>query len=137
MPLSGDKLPLQEEPDAPGLTLAVWAEALYLTNLLLLPGICFAILVWLYFKHRAAAPALAVCHLKQTVAASLWAGILLGVVTVIIVALSDYRSEYTWIVVICYLVCFHSSLVLLGVLGLAKAMAGQTYVYPLIGRPCA
>mgnify|MGYP001407076708 CR=1 FL=1 len=121
----------------PGLTLAVWAEALYLTNLLLLPGICFAVLLWLYFKHRASAPSLAVCHLKQTIAGSLWAGVLLGVVTVVVVALSDYSSEATWVIIITYFVCFHATLVMLGVLGLAKAMAGQTYVYPLIGKPCA
>ena len=125
-----------EEPDSPGQTLAVWAESLYLCNLLLVPGVCFAILLWLYFKHRATAPALALCHLKQTISGSLWAALLLGVVTVIVVVLSDYNSEATWVVVITYFVCFHSTLVMLGVLGLAKAMAGQPYVYPLIGRPC-
>lgn len=137
MPPSGDKPPPSlEEPDIPGVSLAVWAEVLYLCNLLLLPGICFAGLVWLYFKHRAAAPALALCHLKQAVSASLWAGALLVVVTGIVIMVSDYHSEYTWVVVILYLVSFHTSLVLLGILGLAKAMAGKRYVYPLIGRPC-
>lgn len=32
--------------------LAVTAEALYLANLLLLPGFSFAALLWLYFRHR-------------------------------------------------------------------------------------
>ena len=138
MPPLGDKLPnsLQEEPDAPGQTLAVWAESLYLCNLLLAPGFCFAFLLWLYFKQRESAPPLALCHLRQAIAGSLWAALLLGVVTVIVIALSGYDSEATWVVVITYFVCFHSTLVLLGVVGLAKAMAGQKYVYPLIGRPC-
>ena len=137
MPPLGDRLPSPpEEPDAPGQTLAVWAESLYLCNLLLVPGVCFALLLWLYFKHRESAPALALCHIRQTIAGSLWAAMLLGVVTIVVVALSDYNSEATWVVVITYFVCFHSTLVMLGVLGLAKAMAGQAYVYPLIGRAC-
>lgn len=137
MPPSGDNSPpLPEEPDTPGQTLAVWAESLYLLNLLLVPGICFAVLVWLYFKHRANAPAWAVCHLRQTIAGSLWAAMLLGVVSIVVVVLSGYDSAATWVVVITYFVCFHSSLVMLGILGLAKAMAGQPYVYPLIGKKC-
>lgn len=127
--------PLLETP--PGQALAVWAETLYLCNLLLLPGIAFAVLLHLYFRHRASAPALAVCHLRQTVAASLWAGVFVSAFMVIVIALSDYRSEYTWVAVISYLVCIHSALVMLGVLGLAKAMAGQKFIYPLIGKPCA
>jgi uncharacterized Tic20 family protein len=39
-------------------------------------------------------------------------------------------------IVIIYFTTCHSTLVLLGVLGLAKAMAGQKYIYPLLGRPC-
>lgn len=109
---------------------------MYLCNLLLVPGICFALLLWLYFTRRESAPPLALCHLKQTIAGSLWAALLLGVVTVAVIALSDYNSEATWVVVITYFVCFHTTLVMLGVVGLAKAMAGQKYVYPLIGRPC-
>jgi hypothetical protein len=137
MPPSGDSSPpAREEPDAPGQTLAVWAESLYLLNLLLVPGIPFAVLVWLYFKHRADAPPLAVCHLRQTIDGSLWAAMLLGVVTAIVVAISDFDSEATWVVIITYFVCFHSTLVMLGIIGIAKAMAGQKFVYPLIGTRC-
>ncbi|MFA5241130.1 MAG: hypothetical protein WC029_08280 [Sulfuricella sp.] len=120
----------------PGQTLAVAAEALYIANLLLAPGLSFAILVWLYFKHRASAPSLAVCHLKQTVSASIWAGILLVIANLAILLLGGYTSANTWTVLIIYFTTCHSTLVLLGILGLAKAMAGQKYVYPLIGRPC-
>lgn len=134
---SGDSSPpTRDEPDTPGQTLAVWAESLYLVNLLLAPGIAFAVLLRLYFKHRASAPPLAVCHLRQTIAGSLWAGGFISVFMAIVVALSDYRSEYTWVAVISYLVCIHSALVMLGILGLAKAMAGQKFVYPLIGSKC-
>ena len=40
-----------------------------------------------------------------------------------------------WTVVIVYFTMFHSMLVLLGIVGLAKAMAGQCWRYPLVGRP--
>jgi len=135
MPPSEDKLPA-DEPDAPGQTLAIWAESLYLCNLLLVPGICFALLLWLYLKQRDTAPSLALCHLKQAVSGSVSAALLLVVVTVTVIMLSDYKSEATWVVVITYFVCFHTTLVMLGMVGLAKAMAGQKFVYPLIGRPC-
>ncbi|MDP2785377.1 MAG: hypothetical protein Q8O38_12410 [Sulfurimicrobium sp.] len=120
----------------PGQTLAVAAEALYIANLLLLPGLCFIILLRLYFKHRATAPALAVCHLRQTVSASIWAGILLIIANLAIFLLGGYTSVNTWTVAIIYFTTCHSTLVLLGILGLAKAMAGQSYVYPLVGKRC-
>ncbi|MFA7239532.1 MAG: hypothetical protein WC091_05410 [Sulfuricellaceae bacterium] len=135
-PLEDKHPPTQEEPDAPGQSLAIWAEALYLCNLLLAPGICFVLLLWLYFTRRASAPALAVCHLKQAIAGSLWAGVLLGVVSLVILAFGGIYSGGVWMTLITYFVCFHTTLVMLGVLGLAKAMAGQKYVYPLIGRSC-
>jgi len=125
----------QDNPP-PGQTLAVTAEALYIANLLLVPGLCFIILLRLYFKHRASAPALAVCHLRQTVSASIWAGVLLIIANLAIFLLGGYTSANTWTVAIIYFTTCHSTLVLLGILGLAKAMAGQKYVFPLLGRPC-
>ena len=122
--------------DTPGQALAVTAEALYIANLLLVPGLCFIILLRLYFKHRASAPALAVCHLRQTVSASIWAGVLLIIANLAIFLLGGYTSANTWTVAIIYFTTCHSALVLLGILGLAKAMAGQNFVYPLVGRPC-
>jgi hypothetical protein len=37
--------------------------------------------------------------------------------------------------VILYFTFCHSTLVLLGIVGLAKAMAGQCWQFPLVGRP--
>ena len=130
MPASAD------DSEKPGQTLAVAAEALYLANLLLAPGLCFIILLRLYFKHRATAPSLAVCHLKQTLSASIWAGVLLIIANLAIFLLGGYTSANTWTVVIIYFTTCHSTLVLLGMIGLAKAMAGQIFVYPLLGRSC-
>jgi hypothetical protein len=128
--------PSDAEPDVAGTALAILAEALYLANLLLAPGIAFAVLVWLYMKHIGRAAPLARCHLRQTLSASLWAGALLVIANIVIVALGGYRAPHTWVVAVLYFISVHSTLVLLGVLGLAKAMAGKPFRYPLIGRPC-
>jgi uncharacterized membrane protein len=133
MPHSVDN-PDDWEPVAPGQGLAVTAEALYLINLLLLPVIAFITLLILYFRTITNAPTLAACHLRQTLSASLWAGFLLLAVNLIIVLTGGYQSANVWMLVIIYFTCCHATLVLLGVVGLAKAMAGQCYRFPLVGR---
>ncbi len=121
----------------PGYGVAVAAEVLYLTNLLLVPGLAFVVLLGLYLRERQSAPPLARCHLVQTVSASIWAGVMLVVVNLLIVVLGGYDSPNTWMIVIIYFTTVHATLVLLGTLGLARAMAGKHYHYPLVGRPCA
>ena len=119
----------------PGEGLATTAEVLYLSNLLLLPGIAFAILVWLWWSRRNRVPPLAAAHLNQTVSASLWGGVLLVIVNGLILLLGGYQGINTWVILILYFTTAHATLVLLGVLGLSKAMAGQCWRFPLIGRP--
>lgn len=127
------------DPDAeagvPGEGLAVAAESLYLANLLLAPGLAFAALLWLYLSRRREATPLAAAHLDQTVSASVWAGILLIGVNGAILLVGGYDGPNVWTVVIVYFTAFHSTLVVLGILGLARAMAGQCWRYPLVGRP--
>ena len=114
-------------------SVAVQAEALYLINLLLAPGLAFIALLWLVRRHAGSPNQLTRCHLRQTLRASIWAGVLLMVVTLLIVLLGGFQEPATWMVLILYFVTCHATLVLFGVLGLARAMAGQYYVYPLIG----
>lgn len=132
--------PSEADPGAtqfpPGTKLAITAESLYLVNLLLVPGLAFAVLAVLYLRHVRSAAPLARCHLRQTMMGSLWAGVLLVLVNGLILALGGYQAPGTWVVLVLYFVCCHTGLVLLGVLGLAKAMAGQPYRYPLLGRAC-
>lgn len=135
MPPSANDSELQELP-VPGQRLAVLAEALYLTNLLLLPVIGFIALVWIYVRNINAVPPLAACHLRQTLSASLWAGVLLVIANLVIVALGGYDRPYTWVVGILYFTMGHTVLVVLGIVGLAKAMAGQRFRYPLVGSRC-
>lgn len=113
--------------------LAIWAETLYLINLLILPGLAFLALLWLYRRYYQAAQPLARNHLQQTLVASLWAGGLLLVVNIVILLLGGYQTAITWVIVILYFVSCHALLVLLGALGLSQAMNGKLFRYPLIG----
>lgn len=131
MPPSDDKF--RTDSQAPGQSLAVLAEALYLANLLLAPGIAFAILLWLWLKHKEDAPPLARRHLRQTTFVSLYGGILIATLTAVFIAFGGLHWEWTWVLVIMYFTCIHSTLVTFGMFGLAKAMAGQPWRYPLIG----
>ena len=120
----------------PGQELAVAAEALYLVNLLLFPGIGFMALGWLWVTRRHSAPPLAVAHLRQTTFVSLYGGCLIVVISAIFITLGGLKWEWTWVLVITYFTCIHSTLVCLGMFGLAKAMAGKPWRYPVIGpRP--
>jgi hypothetical protein len=112
----------------------VLAQSLYLANLLVLPGLAFVVLAWLALRTPPDAGPLALAHLQQTFAASLWAGGLLVLVSLSILLLGGFRAPYAWTLVILYFTFCHSALVLLGMLGLAKALAGQCWRFPLVGR---
>jgi uncharacterized Tic20 family protein len=131
MPLSDDDFGFEEEKA--GQNLAVLAEALYLINLLLLPGIAFLVLVGLWFKFRASAPPLARQHLEQTTFVSLVGGLLIVTLSGLILALGGLAWEWTWVTLILYFTCIHSTLVLFGMYALIKAMNGQMWRFPLIG----
>jgi O-antigen ligase len=118
-----------------GKSLAVKAESLYLVNLMLAPGLAFALLLLLYWFNRERADALAMNHLSQTVGVSMAGGALIVLASAVFFLLGSLDSGYTWMVVVLYFIFIHSSLILMGVMGLVKAMAGQHYVFPLIGRP--
>lgn len=117
-----------------GRNLAVTAETLYLVNLLLLPGLAFLALLVLYLtRHRTAAP-LAANHLSQTTGVSIVGGALLVTVILAVVLLGVLEPAWTWLVVVLYFTFVHSTLILLGVLGLVRALSGQHFRYPLLGR---
>lgn len=131
MPLSDDDFGFTEEKA--GQNLAVLAEALFLINLLLAPGIAFAILLWLWLKNKDSAPPLARQHLKQATFVSLWGGLLIVSLTALFILVGGLYWEYTWVAVILYFTCIHSTLVLFGMYALIKALAGQPWRFPLIG----
>ena len=117
----------------PGPRIAVVAEALFLINLMAAPGLGFAILAWLWLRRRHDAPALARCHLDQAFFVSLWGGLLIVVASAAMLYFGGIGWEWTWVALILYFTCIHSTLIVFGCVGLARAMAGRTYRYPLIG----
>lgn len=133
MPPSAPEL---QDTQPAGQSLAITAEVLYLINLLLLPGLAFIVLLIVYARHIRRASPLAACHLRQTVSASLWAALILIIMNFVIIVLGGYTSSWTWVIVILYFTLCHAALVLVGTMGLAKAMAGKPYRFPLVGRPC-
>lgn len=131
MPLSEDNFGIDEEKA--GQALAVLAEALFLINLMLLPVVAFAILAGLWLKYRDRAPPLARQHLYQATVVSLWGGALIVVLGGAIVLAGGLDQAWTWVVLVLYFTCIHSTLILFGMYALIKAMAGQRWRFPLIG----
>lgn len=118
-----------------GRNLAIAIEGLYLVNLLALPGLAFLALLALWLRRRRL-PALARCHLSQTVSASWWAlGMLVGF-NGFVLWWFGVEVPATWLFVLLYFLTIHSSLVLFGMLGLARAMAGEIYRFPVVGVDC-
>ena len=124
---------LLSPPDDTGRRFAIAAESLYLANLLIAPGVAFVGLLWLWRRADVRALPLARQHLRQTLAASLWAGALLLGLSAIILLVGGFSSMWSWFAVILYVIVFHSTLVLCGMFGLSRAIAGQPFRYPLIG----
>ena len=117
----------------PGPPLAVIAEALFLINLMLLPGIAFLVLVALWLRHGDHPDPLVRNHLRQTVVTCIWGGGLLVSISVAIFVLGGFDNPWSWVIGVLYFVLFHAGLILLGVLGLVRAINGRTWRYPLVG----
>jgi len=115
--------------------LAIRFEALYLLNLLLLPGIAFLILAWFYLKYKNHSSSLVRSHLQQTFFTSLIGGALIVLVIALLFVFGGFSSSYIWMWIILYFTLAHSTLVVFGALGLAKAMSSQSWRYPIIGVP--
>lgn len=128
---SEDDFGVREE--IPGQGLAIAAEALFLLNLLALPGLAFAILTGLWFRFRHDAPPLARQHLRQAFVVSLWGGVLIVACSAGILLAGGLHEQWTWVVLILYFTCIHSTLILLGMVALVKAMGGQAWRFPVIG----
>jgi len=127
-----------QEPDLlkeqmPGPRLAILAEALFLANLLIAPGLAFLALLVLWRRHRDSAPLVVRNHLQQTVVASIYGGAMLVGVSVGIFLLGGFDDPWSWVVGILYFVSFHATLVIFGVVGLNHAILGRSWQYPFIG----
>lgn len=129
-------MPHSENEKVSGQSLAVLAESLYIANLLIIPVLGFTILLYVFFSRYKQAAPIARSHLEQTLSASLWLGGLFSVLAVVIILLNNSGIEDVsmWVIIVLTFTLLHASMVLLGVLGLAKAMAGKGWRFPLVGR---
>ncbi len=113
---------------------AAWAQILYLTNISILPIVSFVLQLVLYRKVRCSNNTYIITHFRQSILASIVAGILLLIVSGLIIFFGNFESIYTWMWLILYVTCIHSVLILYGVFALVKAQAGNEYHYPFLGR---
>lgn len=128
----------EREPDLlrenmPGPQLAVVAESLFLANLMIIPGLGFALLALLWWRHRDHPSPVVRNHLDQTFFSSLWGGAILVGVSVAIFLLGGLDNPVSWVVGVLYFVCFHATLIIFGVVGLNYAILAKRWRYPLIG----
>jgi len=117
-----------------GCEMAIAAEAFYVTNMVLAPGLGFLMLMMLYFHcSRKEAPAMALNHLRQTLAATFWTTIFAALFLGLIFATGGYPSPWFWTLLTTYFLAFHLPLTAFGVIGLGRALGGRSYHYPLFG----
>ncbi len=117
-----------------GCELAIAAQAAYITNMVLAPGLGAGMLVFLYLHCvQKKAPAIALNHLRQAVFATIWAGVILVVFIGLIFATGGYPSPWFWPLMSIYFIAFHLPLSWFGVQGLMSALEGENYRYPLVG----
>ncbi len=117
----------------PGPRLAIAAEALFLINLLLLPGLGFLALMVLWALHRNHPDPLVRNHLRQTGWPSVWGGLFLISISIAIFALGGFDNPWSWVIGVLYFTLIHSTLILLGVLGLSRAINGRHWRFPVFG----
>lgn len=125
-----------EENKVDGQDFAVMVEALYVINLLLLPVLAFIVLVYLFLKKHGSLPPLANSHLEQTISAGLITAVIFftGGMTIMLMSLAGVEDVTLWMVAVIMFTIIHATMVFLGVIGLAKALAGKCWRYPVVGR---
>ena len=68
-----------------GCDLAIAAEAFYIVNMVLAPGLGFLMLAALYpYCRKKRPPVIAMNHLRQAISATVWAGIIVTIFLVLI-----------------------------------------------------
>lgn len=116
---------------------AILVESLYLANLLILPVLAFIVLALIFIRKHGSSPPLADAHLEQTTSASIWIGVFffIAAISVMLMKLLGVEDVTLWIIAIITFTIIHATMVLFGVVGLAKALAGKCWRYPVVGKP--
>lgn len=103
--------------------LSVVAQALYLSNLLLLPGLSFLALLY-FFKVYRHSFGLGKVHLVRALQLSMVNGIFLGLLPITYIIWSEAGSVAIMLSLF-YFICVHAAFVLLAMLNLTRAMVGK------------
>jgi hypothetical protein len=107
--------------------LAIIAQSLYLANLLLVPGLAFLALLYVFIK-QSPAYGLARIHLFRAVQLSLFSGLLLVAIPLLVLKFSQ-QLDISVMMLLLYFVTFHAAVVLLGMFNLARAMSGRLPIF--------
>lgn len=114
----------------------VIAEGCYLGNLLVMPVLFLIGLRWWQNRSRPQRDAIDRTHLQQAFTAG-WRGLIILALTPLPFLIPGLDSGYGWMAVLMLFITVHTTLVILGIIALAYAMAGKAFRYPLIGPPLA
>ncbi|MCW8886550.1 MAG: hypothetical protein OQK12_15080 [Motiliproteus sp.] len=109
-------------------------QGLYLINLLALPVLALIPIIYLCKKHWKSEDLVILCHTRQVIATTLWFTVVVVGGGLMFWFLGEHSPEL-WTVLIMYLIVFHTTFVMIGLIGLAKAITGKTYQPYLIGVP--
>ena len=104
--------------------LAALAQVLYLANLLAVPVLSLLVLCLLWFFSRDSIDAFSHYHFKLALVSGCTALGLLGI-PALIFWLLGYNSAGAWTTLLMYLLITHTTLVVFGIYGLARAMTGK------------
>lgn len=131
MSTSLDNQPLK----IPGLATAITGEILFLLNLLL-PVLPLLFLIFLNLKHRGTTNDFLRAHLKQPLIAAIISTSLFLLGILFIVMTGGYKSISIQLIVVLevYTLIVVIPMLIPGLIGVIKAMSGENYRYPLIGR---
>ncbi len=126
---------------------SVICQSLYLTNLLLLPGVSFLVMLYFYRQYsqlktvnagtesttennkiRMRTLGIGKIHLIRSVQLSVLAGLLLAVIPLLVIYFSS-QLEASVMVGLVYFVTLHAGFILIGMLNLSRAMAMKLPVF--------
>lgn len=126
-----------DKPSAtvPGHMTAIIGEGLYLLNLLL-PILPLLFLILLNLKHRTATSAFLRDHLKQPMVGAIISSSLFLLGCLYIIMTGGYKSmSFEFILVLeVYTLAVVMPFLVPGLIGIVKAISGDRYRYPLIGK---
>ena len=109
--------------------LAIIMQSLYLANLLLLPGLSFVAMLYLFFRHRNRLyKGVTKVHLCRAVQLSVVAGIFLVILPGVALMLA-YDFQTSLMLSLVYFVTIHAFFVLIGMLNLTKSMVNKPTIF--------